>query len=51
MIEYDDYLGDEPVDDTGAWLCPDKDCTGHLVPGQHCTDPIMYDETEEGVCP
>ena len=51
MREYDDYLGPEPVDDTGTWLCADQQCTGHLVPGQHCTDPIMYDETEEGVCP
>lgn len=55
MIDYDYYMeqrqGNQPDDATDAWLCTDRQCTGHLVAGQHCTEPIMLDETEEGVCP
>lgn len=56
MKDYDAWLGPEPIEpepiDTGPWLCSDKDCTGHPVAGQHCTDPL-YDgpDTDEGVCP
>lgn len=51
-MDYDEWLGPEPDDDTGPWLCSDKDCTGHTLPGQHCTDPLFDGpDPDEGVCP
>lgn len=52
MITEDPALLVEADDNTGAWLCPDRDCTGHTRPGERCVEPDwdMLDD-EDGACP